>query len=111
MKHYTHFLKKRAPHFIQLGKMSNAISYDIEETERKLKALKQQREEIENEIYNEVFSFYGFSTSEAIETAKAKADEYNYNRVMNYPQYEDKEYKHNRVMNYPQYEDKERRNN
>ena len=91
MKHYTHFLKKRAPHFIQLGKMSNAISYDIEETERKLKALKQQREEIEKEM--------------------AKADEYNYNRVRNYPQYEDKEYNHNRVMNYPQYEDKERRNN
>ena len=35
MKHYTHFLKKRAPHFIQLGKMSNAISYDIEETKVK----------------------------------------------------------------------------
>ncbi len=49
MKHYTHFLKKRTPYFIQLGKISNAISYDIEETERKLKALKQQREEIENE--------------------------------------------------------------
>lgn len=91
MKHYTHFLKKRTPRLIQLGKMSNAVSYDIEETERKLKALKQQREEIESEIFNAISYFCGFGTSEAIEEAKAKAYEYNHNRVMNYPQYGDQE--------------------
>ncbi|WKS95894.1 hypothetical protein [Riemerella columbina] len=91
MKHYTQFLKERTPRLIQLGKMSRTLSHDIEETERKLKALKQQREEIESEIFSNVFHLYGRGTSEVIETAQQRADEYNHNRVMNYPQYEDNE--------------------
>lgn len=91
MKHYTQFLKKRTPRLIQLGKISNALSYDIEEIERKLKALKQQRDEVENEIFTNISYFSGFGTSEVIETAKQRADEYNHRRVMNYPQYEDSE--------------------
>lgn len=87
MKNYTHFLKKRTPRLIQLGKMANALSYEIEETERKLKALKRQRDEVENEIFTNVSYFSRFGTSEAIKEAKRKAEDYNHNRVMNYPQY------------------------
>lgn len=82
MQHYTKFLPKRTLRTVQLGKMSKALDFDIEETERKLNRLQNEKQNLENEIFNSVDFHHGFNTPEIINTAKEKAHDYNYNRVM-----------------------------
>lgn len=83
MKHYTHFLPKKTLRMVQIGKQINALNFDIEETERKLKRLTADRNELENEIFKKVSFYDGFGTYAVILEAKAKADEYNNERLIN----------------------------
>ena len=83
MKHYTHFLPKKTLRIVQVGKQINALNFDIEETERKLNRLKQDRDELEKEIFAKVSFYHGFRTYSVILEARDKADQYNNERLMN----------------------------
>ena len=85
MKHYTQFLPKKTLRMVQIGKQINALNFDIEETERKLKRLTADRNELETEIFTKVSFYNGFGTMETINTAKEKAENYNNVRLMNKP--------------------------
>ena len=70
---------------VQIGKQVNALNFDIEETERKLKRLTADRNELEKELFNKVAFFHGFGAYTEVLKAKAKADEYNNERLMYNP--------------------------
>lgn len=83
MKHYTHFLPKKTLRMMQIGKQINALDFDIEETERKLKRLTADRNELEKLIFEKVSYYHGFGALDNIMTAREKADKYNTERLMN----------------------------
>ena len=83
MKHYTHFLPKKTLRMVQVGKQINALDFDIEETERKLNRLKQDRNELERGIFAKISFYHGLGSYSVILEAKEKADQYNNERLMN----------------------------
>ena len=68
---------------VQIGKQINSLNFDIEETKRKLNRLTKDRDELEKEIFAKVSFYHGFGTYSVILEAKANADEYNNERLMN----------------------------
>lgn len=82
MKHYTHFLPKKTPRMIQIGKQINALNFEIEETERKLKNYKANRLELEKTIYTNLTEYHGANALSVKLTAENKADHYNNERLI-----------------------------